>query len=107
MDIAVPDGITSITFATAGAKVPSAGVVSGVGDEEGTQVCASYNRPKVGACNLSTGAIDVQVAPQITQIVINGNTINFTDGVATGVAAADATILFNRGWLMNGFRYVS
>lgn len=107
MDIVVPNGITSITFATAGAKVPSSGVVSGVGDDEGTQVCASYNRPKVGATTLANGQVQLQVAPQITEIQINGHTITFTAGLATGVDPVDATAIFNQGWLMNGFRRVS
>lgn len=104
MDITVPQGVSSVTFAAAGVKAVVAGKVTGVGEEEGTQVCASYNRSKFGhMTNPATGQIIVTLAPQITSITVNGNVYPVAAGLAT-MSAVDATAIFNSAWTLNGFR---
>lgn len=105
VSIRVPTGVTSITLAVSGVKSVTAGIISGVDDVEGTQLVQSYNKPRVSAMtNLTTGAINMLLPLPITSITINGNTYAVSSGLAAAVAAADATILSNQGWLENGFR---
>jgi len=107
MNISMPVGVSSVTFTTAGVKAVSGGAVSGIGEVEGTQVVASYNRPKVGhTTNLTTGTVKLHLPPQITSITINGNVYAVTAGVADNVAAVDATAVVNQG-TTNAFRVVT
>lgn len=104
MDIRLPPGITSITFAASGPKTPVGGIVTGIQDAEGTQVVANYNRPKIGSSQAS-GLVQLHLPKQITSVTINGTTYPVVNGVANNVLAADATRIFNQGWI-NAFRPV-
>lgn len=107
MNVQLPVGVTSITLAVTGVKVPNgAGVIAGVDEVEGTQLCASYNRPKVSdTTNMSTGTVNMILPACITSITINAATYAVTAGAAPNVAAVNANTLFNQAWI-NAFRVV-
>lgn len=108
MQVRVPEGVTSVTLAGSGVKAVSSGLISGVDEVEGSQLVQDYNRPKVSdTTNMSTGTVNMLLPPQITSITINGNTYAVSAGAAANVAAVDATVLFNQGWLQNGFRFAA
>jgi hypothetical protein len=105
MDVLVPNGVSSVTLAVSGVKAVSNGKITGVDDVEGTQLCASYNRPKMSdTTNMATGTVNIQLPPPITAITINGSGYVVSGGQFLSLPAANATPLFNQGWFQNGFR---
>lgn len=98
MNIQFPVNVSSVTFATAGVKAVTAGVATGVGDVEGTQVCADYSNFKL----VNPAAGTVSMAPQITSITVNGNVYAVTDGVSAAMNATDSTALVSQTWMEGG-----
>lgn len=89
MDIRVPHNVSSITLATAGVKVPTANVITGVGAVEGTLLVQRHVQPRIVTTNAVTGAATIQVPSVVTSITINGNVYAVSGGQITGVPAAD------------------
>jgi hypothetical protein len=97
-DIRVPPNVSSVTFATAGVKAPTANIITGIGAAETTDVTSPYSwgpgNPGVVTSNVSTGAVDMYIPTSITSITINGNVKAVSGGKITGVAAADAAAFY-------------
>jgi hypothetical protein len=104
MDITVPVGCTSVTLAVSGVKGVSGGKITGVDEVEGTQMVASYNRPKVSdMVNPANGTCNMVFPLCITSLTINGQTIAVVNGLAQTVNSVNLTAIFNQCWI-NAFR---
>ena len=85
-------GCTSITFSTSGAKVPAAGVVTGITAAEAQSLCDEGGewlsfRASSSAAN---GNMSIWCPAAITSITVNSNVYTPTAGQLTTVLPADA-----------------